>query len=71
LIVFPAQHLLLLLLQYPAGVPPSLENILDGFESLLRSNWDHGGHGPVGSPEGAGRGGGLFARRIEFERRSG
>ena len=62
LIVFPTKYLLLLFLQYPAGVPTLFENILDGFESLLRSNWDHGGHGLVGGSEGVGRGRRLFSR---------
>ena len=31
MIVFSAKHLLFLLLQYPASIPTSPENILDGF----------------------------------------
>jgi hypothetical protein len=62
LIIFPAKHLLLPLLQYSIGVDTFFVKILEGFENVLRWSLDRGGHGRDGGCEGGDGGGGLFSR---------
>ena len=44
------------------NVDTSIENILEGFDSVLRWKLDHRGHGPVQGFKGADGGGGLRSR---------
>jgi len=53
---------LLPLLQYPVGVATFFEDILEGFESVLRWNLDCGSHDPVRGTARADVGSGLLSR---------
>jgi hypothetical protein len=61
-ITFPVKHLLLPLLQYSVGVGTFFEDILEGFESVLRWNLNCGSHDPVRGTARADVGSGLLSR---------